>query len=210
MTFFRILTAPESVSLCSSESSSTLDDLTTEKMEEIPLYPLGSPERHLDEEEKEEEGKEEGAREGNVSVPAAVVTSTRKSCKSKTKLLLYRGAFFVLGLAIIVGGVVSSQYHPEVGSGNYTECSDVWTNSSDGPLEQSGILLDFTSTIKPMPTHIPHGPTPTPVLGGSHTRTSRQTVDSRTLYDNREHSSVDDPTSSSKTRGPSGRMLHLQ
>ncbi len=89
-----------------SESGSTLDSLTAEKMEEIPLQLLGPPQPPGDSCDRWIGQKEEG-RDGQVPGRVTVATSSRKSCKTKTRLLLYRGAFFVIDLAIVVGGGVT-------------------------------------------------------------------------------------------------------
>ena len=43
--------------------------------------------------------------------------------RTKVGLLLCRGSLFVLGAALVIGAGVSSQYHPSVINGNYSECS---------------------------------------------------------------------------------------
>ena len=43
--------------------------------------------------------------------------------RTKVGLLLCRGSLFVLGAALVIGAGVSSQYHPPVTNGNYSECS---------------------------------------------------------------------------------------
>ncbi len=145
----------DGVSTSSSESGSTLNGLTTEKMEEIPLQLLGPPQPPGDSCDHWV-GEEEEGRDGQVPGWVTVATSSRKSCKTKTRLLLYRGAFFVIGLAIVVGGGVTGRYHPHIGSRNYTECSEVTTNSSESLTGYSTIVMEATPTLMPTPTHILH------------------------------------------------------
>ena len=52
--------------------------------------------------------------------------------KTKVGLVLCRGSLFVLAAALVIGAGVSSQYHPPVSHGNYSECSD--DNSSSDVL----------------------------------------------------------------------------
>ena len=50
--------------------------------------------------------------------------------RSRLKLLLCRGSLFVVGIAVLIAGGISSRYHPDVTYGNYSECVDVSQNSS--------------------------------------------------------------------------------
>ncbi len=144
-------------------------------MEEIPLQLLGPPQPPGDSCDHWVREKEEG-RDEQVPSRVIVATSSRKSCKTKTRLLLYRGAFFVIGLAIVVGGGVTGRYRPHISSGNYTECSEVTTNSSESLTGYSAILTEATPTLLPTPTHTLHSePTVSPVVetGSGHIRTAR-------------------------------------
>ena len=53
--------------------------------------------------------------------------------KSKTRLLLFRGSFFVAGAVMVVIGGILSRFHP---AGNYSSCQDTSDNSTN-----------FTSTM---------------------------------------------------------------
>ena len=48
----------------------------------------------------------------------------RDLCKSRIKKLIFKGSFFVLGLAILVAGGVSSQFHPYVDIPAYSNCTN--------------------------------------------------------------------------------------
>lgn len=50
--------------------------------------------------------------------------------RSRLKLLLCRGSLFVVGIAVLIAGGISSHYHPDVTYGNYSECVDVFQNSN--------------------------------------------------------------------------------
>ena len=93
------------------------------------------------EEKKEEEEEEEEGVNDNVLLVEEVflveerVTRVRKRSlvccqypRTRVGLLLCRGSLFVVGAALVIGAGVSSQYHPPVGRGNYSECS---SNTSD-------------------------------------------------------------------------------
>ena len=50
--------------------------------------------------------------------------------RSRLKLLLCRSSLFIVGIAVLVAGGISSRYHPDVTYGNYSECVDMFQNSS--------------------------------------------------------------------------------
>ena len=55
----------------------------------------------------------------------------RDFCKSRIKKLIFKGSFFVVGLAILVAGGVSSQFHPYVDTVAYSNCTnDLRVNES--------------------------------------------------------------------------------
>ena len=82
--------------------------------------------------------------------------------RTRVGLLLCRGSLFVVGAALVIGAGVSSQYHPPVGRGNYSECS---SNTSDYEEEgQEELILSTTvslyseTSIIPLPTVSPVQP----------------------------------------------------
>ena len=81
-------------------------------------------------------------------------STVRSKHRSRVKLLLYRGSFFVIGMAILVGGGVSSQYSPHLSSGNNTECTDV----------QAELVANVSTSIDLQHTSETLSPTPTTVL----------------------------------------------
>ena len=52
-------------------------------------------------------------------------------------LLLCRGSLFVVGAALVIGAGVSSQYHPPVGRGNYSEYSSNTNDYKEGLISSS-------------------------------------------------------------------------
>ena len=48
----------------------------------------------------------------------------RGLCRSRIKNLIFKGSFFVVGLAILVAGGVSSQFHPYVDTLAYSNCTN--------------------------------------------------------------------------------------
>ena len=64
-------------------------------------------------------------------------------------LLLCRGSLFVLGAALVIGAGVSSQYHPPVTNGNYSECS---ANDTDDDYATIAVLPASASSISISPT----------------------------------------------------------
>ena len=79
--------------------------------------------------------------------------------RTRVGLLLCRGSLFVVGAALVIGAGVSSQYHPPVGHGNYSECS---SNTSD--YEEDDIISSTTASLHsetsiiPLPTESPVQP----------------------------------------------------
>ena len=102
-------------------------------------------------EEKEEE--EEGVNDNALLVKEVFlveerVTRVRKRSlvccqypRTRVGLLLCRGSLFVVGAALVIGAGVSSQYHPPVGHGNYSECS---SNTSD---YEEGLISSTTASL---------------------------------------------------------------
>ena len=81
--------------------------------------------------------------------------------RTRIGLLLCRGSLFVLGAALVIGAGVSSQYHPPVSHGNYSECtddsniSDVLTaivSPSSSPTPSSTLTVPSGSTLFPTRT----------------------------------------------------------
>ena len=70
--------------------------------------------------------------------------------RTKVGLLLCRGSLFVLGAALVIGAGVSSQYHPPVINGNYSECSA--NDSTDDDELVSSYLIDLDPTVSSMIT----------------------------------------------------------
>ena len=91
-------------------------------------------------EEEEEEEEEERVNDNGLLVKEVFlveerVTNVKKRSlvccqypRTRVGLLLCRGSLFVVGAALVIGAGVSSQYHPPVSRGNYSECS---SNTSD-------------------------------------------------------------------------------
>ena len=74
--------------------------------------------------------------------------------RTKVGLLLCRGSLFVLGAALVIGAGVSSQYHPPVTNGNYSECSANTSNDTDDELVSYSIdAYSFSSMIAPKTVH---------------------------------------------------------
>ena len=77
--------------------------------------------------------------------------------RTRNGLLLCRGSLFVLGAALVIGAGVSSQYHPPVSHGNYSECTDD-SNISDvltvavSPTPSSTLTVPSGSTVTLSPT----------------------------------------------------------
>ena len=77
--------------------------------------------------------------------------------RTRIGLLLCRGSLFVLGAALVIGAGVSSQYHPPVSHGNYSECTDD-SNISDvltvavSPTPSSTLTVPSGSTVTLSPT----------------------------------------------------------
>ena len=98
--------------------------------------------------EEEEEEDVSTADEAFLVEESAVVVRKRAALvccqypRTKVGLLLCRGSLFVLGAALVIGAGVSSQYHPPVFNGNYSECS---ANDTDDD--------ELVSTVLPIPTY---------------------------------------------------------
>ena len=105
-------------------------------------------------EEKKEEEEEEGVNDNVLLVKEVFlveerVTNVKKRSlvccqypRTRVGLLLCRGSLFVVGVALVIGAGVSSQYHPPVGRGNYSECS---SNTSD--YEEDDLISSTTASM---------------------------------------------------------------
>ena len=101
---------------------------------------------------EEEEEDFSTADEAFLVEESAVVVKKRAALvccqypRTKVGLLLCRGSLFVLGAALVIGAGVSSQYHPSVINGNYSECS---ANDTDDDELVSSYSIDDFSTLAP-------------------------------------------------------------
>lgn len=115
---------------------------------------------------------------------------SRKLCMSRLKLLLWKGSFFVVGVAILIAAGVSSQYHPPVSSGNYSECTDM------NNIKFQSNTTDYYSTIAPTPTLA--SAISITVTPGSSPELKVHTTDSSSVLDDVGHPRT------------SGSVVHLQ
>ena len=104
---------------------------------------------------EEEEEDFSTADEAFLVEESAVVVKKRAALvccqypRTKVGLLLCRGSLFVLGVALVIGAGVSSQYHPSVINGNYSECS---ANDTDDDYTTIAVLPSTSSlslTVSP-------------------------------------------------------------
>ena len=78
--------------------------------------------------------------------------------RTRVGLLLCRGSLFVVGAALVIGAGVSSQYHPPVGHGNYSECSSNTSDyeeqeyTTDVPVLSTSISIQSSHVISPTRT----------------------------------------------------------
>ena len=111
------------------------------------------------EEEKRDEEDAVVSTEDEVFLVEERVTRVRKRSlvccqypRTRVGLLLCRGSLFVVGAALVIGAGVSSQYHPPVGHGNYSECSSNTSDYEEELISYTSILLHVTPTPLLTPT----------------------------------------------------------